>query len=102
MYDPAVDRACGRNICPLHYTGRLTFRGTLKPLEATTIQPRACITHPGAYGLGVWNLETQVLETSWAASDEGKGKIRLQYQQGPSLDDESCLFVCSVHSAEAN
>jgi hypothetical protein len=84
-----------RNIPPLQYTGRLTFRGTLEPLEAKTVQPRVCITHPGEYGLGHWSLETQVLETS---RTEGSESVRHRYQQEPSPDDRSSILFCNVDS----
>jgi len=87
------------NIPPLNYTGRLTFRGTLEPLEATTIQPDVYITYPGEYGLGGWSLEAQVLRTSTAVSD-GIENVRHRYRQESLPDGRSCLIVRSVHSDE--
>ncbi|KAF8078759.1 ER-golgi trafficking TRAPP I complex 85 kDa subunit-domain-containing protein [Lyophyllum atratum] len=65
-YPPAT------NLLPPPYTGRLTFRGTLDPLQTTTIQPDLWITRPGTYGLSGWSLETEVLETSSSTTEGDK------------------------------
>ncbi|KAF8213184.1 ER-golgi trafficking TRAPP I complex 85 kDa subunit-domain-containing protein [Mycena galopus ATCC 62051] len=67
---------------PPTYTGRLTFRGTLKPLESSQITPKIWVVCPGTYALSGWRLETEVLEP---ASDKDDVRIRHRYQEEPSL-----------------
>jgi len=87
-----------RNLLPPPYTGRLTFRGTLDPSQATAIQPDLWITRPGTYDLGGWSLETEVLETS-SSTSERDGRVRHRYKQGSSTEDKSSLVVCDIRSS---
>ena len=59
----------------LSYSGRLTFRGTLEPCEASEVRPRAWIGRPGMYDVGKWELEVNMLER-----DE-PSRIRRRYVQ---------------------
>ncbi|KAF7339581.1 hypothetical protein MSAN_02172600 [Mycena sanguinolenta] len=65
-----------------NYTGRLTFRGTLKPLESSRITPKIWVVCPGTYALSGWRLETEVLEQ---ATEKDDVRIRHRYQEEPSL-----------------
>ncbi|KAJ6519689.1 ER-golgi trafficking TRAPP I complex 85 kDa subunit-domain-containing protein [Mycena sanguinolenta] len=65
-----------------NYTGRLTFRGTLKPLESSRITPKIWVVCPGTYALSGWRLETEVLEQPTEKDDV---RIRHRYQEEPSL-----------------
>ncbi|CAK5264890.1 unnamed protein product [Mycena citricolor] len=60
------------------YSGRVTFRGTLGPLEATTLTPRMWIDRPGSYSLDGWELDTEIVEVD-------NEVVRLRYQQTPQL-----------------
>ncbi|KAJ7275176.1 ER-golgi trafficking TRAPP I complex 85 kDa subunit-domain-containing protein [Mycena haematopus] len=64
------------------YTGRLTFRGTLKPLESSQITPKIWVVCPGTYALSGWRLETEVLEPGPEKDDV---RIKHRYQEEPSL-----------------
>ncbi|KAJ7092588.1 ER-golgi trafficking TRAPP I complex 85 kDa subunit-domain-containing protein [Mycena epipterygia] len=70
------------DLLPPAYTGRLTFRGTLKPLELTRITPKIWVVCPGTYALSGWRLETEVLETSIGGDD---ARVRHRYQEESSL-----------------
>ncbi|KAF9010359.1 hypothetical protein BDZ89DRAFT_996309 [Hymenopellis radicata] len=63
------------------YGGRLTFRGTLKPTEQSTISPRVWISRAGSYEVGSWQLEVNVHEPS----DETR--IRHRYVQECRKED---------------
>ncbi|KAJ7900204.1 ER-golgi trafficking TRAPP I complex 85 kDa subunit-domain-containing protein [Mycena olivaceomarginata] len=56
------------------YAGRLTFRGTLKPLESSRITPKIWVVCPGTYALSGWRLET-----------EDDVRILHRYQEEPAL-----------------
>ncbi|KAJ7932534.1 ER-golgi trafficking TRAPP I complex 85 kDa subunit-domain-containing protein [Mycena leptocephala] len=71
------------DVQPPAYTGRLTFRGTLKPLESSRITPKIWVVCPGTYALSGWRLETEVLEP--AANVDEDVRIRHRYQEEPSL-----------------
>lgn len=77
------------------FIGQLTFRGILEPSANKTLRPILWITRPGAYSLGKWYLETEVLETS-STSDEKEGRIRFRYRQEQMLEDSPCLVVCAL------
>lgn len=66
------------------------FRGTLQPLELVTVRPRVWVTRPGRYGLGGWQMETEVLEISTIEDDV----IRHRYVQEPPPG--SCFTVSDV------
>ncbi|KAJ7038336.1 ER-golgi trafficking TRAPP I complex 85 kDa subunit-domain-containing protein [Mycena alexandri] len=70
------------DVQPPTYTGRLTFRGTLQPLESRRLTPKIWVVCPGTYALSGWRLETEVLET---ASGKDGVRIRHRYQEEPSL-----------------
>jgi hypothetical protein len=82
------------------YSGRLTFRGTLQPLGAVTLQPMVWITHPGTYSLGGWLLKTEVGDTSSSPTMDGDGndawRTRSRYSQHSPTGDASCITVCDV------
>jgi len=70
------------DLLPPAYTGRLTFRGTLKPLESTRITPKIWVVCPGTYALSGWRLETEVLDTPPGEADV---RILHRYQEEPSF-----------------
>lgn len=71
-----------RNAQSPTYAGRLTFRGTLKPLESSRITPKIWVVCPGTYALSGWRLETEVVET---VSEEDAVRILHRYQEEPAL-----------------
>ncbi|KAJ7103664.1 ER-golgi trafficking TRAPP I complex 85 kDa subunit-domain-containing protein [Mycena belliarum] len=70
--------SCPPDVLPPNYTGRLTFRGTLQPLESTSIIPKIWVVCPGTYALSGWRLETEVLEPSSSGEDV---RPRHRYQE---------------------
>ncbi|KAJ7071158.1 ER-golgi trafficking TRAPP I complex 85 kDa subunit-domain-containing protein [Mycena amicta] len=50
------------DVLPPSYTGRVTYRGSLGPLECVEITPRIWVACPGTYALSGWRLETEVLD----------------------------------------
>ncbi|KAK7064334.1 ER-golgi trafficking TRAPP I complex 85 kDa subunit-domain-containing protein [Favolaschia claudopus] len=79
----AADSAlCPPDLQPPAYTGRLTYRGTLKPLESSRVLPKIWIVCPGTYALSGWRLETEVLEQVAEMDDV---RVRQRYQQDPPL-----------------
>uniref|UniRef100_A0A0W0FGI2 Uncharacterized protein n=1 Tax=Moniliophthora roreri TaxID=221103 RepID=A0A0W0FGI2_MONRR len=76
---------------PAPYSGRLTHRGLLKPLQNTSLEARLWITRPGSYVLGGWCLKTEVLEPS-SATDEGV-VVRHRYMQEPP-ESRVRIVVC--------
>ncbi|KAJ7125714.1 ER-golgi trafficking TRAPP I complex 85 kDa subunit-domain-containing protein [Mycena crocata] len=87
FFDRALDTV------PPTYTGRLTFRGTLQPLESIRIAPKIWVVCPGTYALSGWRLETEVLEPSGRGDDP---QIRHRYQEQPPLGS---ITVCATVSA---
>ncbi|KAJ7169750.1 ER-golgi trafficking TRAPP I complex 85 kDa subunit-domain-containing protein [Mycena filopes] len=79
------------DIQPPVYTGRLTFRGTLQPLESSRLAPKIWVVCPGTYALSGWRLETEVLETAIEKDDV---QIRHRYQDIPSLGS---IIVSNIH-----
>ncbi|KAJ6604519.1 ER-golgi trafficking TRAPP I complex 85 kDa subunit-domain-containing protein [Mycena vulgaris] len=73
--------SCPPDVLPPAYTGRLTYRGKLQPLESTRITPKIWVVCPGTYALSGWRLESEVLETS-PSGDVG---VRHRYQEESSL-----------------
>ncbi|KAJ7492750.1 ER-golgi trafficking TRAPP I complex 85 kDa subunit-domain-containing protein [Mycena latifolia] len=74
--------SCPPDVLPPAYTGRLTFRGTLKPLESTRITPKIWVVCPGTYALSGWRLETEVLETTGDGDDV---TVRHRYREESPL-----------------
>ncbi|KAK7059092.1 hypothetical protein VNI00_001716 [Paramarasmius palmivorus] len=62
---------------PAPYSGRLTHRGLLKPLQVNVVKAKLWITRPGSHVLGGWCLKTEVLEPS----SEGQIVVRHRYLQ---------------------
>ncbi|KAJ7783643.1 ER-golgi trafficking TRAPP I complex 85 kDa subunit-domain-containing protein [Mycena maculata] len=79
------------DVLPPAYTGRLTFRGTLQPMESTGLTPKIWVVCPGTYALSGWRLETEVLDTSPAEADV---RIIHRYQEEPSLGS---ITVSDIH-----
>ncbi|KAJ7706314.1 ER-golgi trafficking TRAPP I complex 85 kDa subunit-domain-containing protein [Mycena rosella] len=74
---------CPPGLLPPAYTGRLTFRGALQPLESTKITPKIWVVCPGTYALSGWRLETEVLEPLIGGNDDVR--VRHRYQEESSL-----------------
>ncbi|EGO05173.1 hypothetical protein SERLA73DRAFT_68802 [Serpula lacrymans var. lacrymans S7.3] len=79
---------------PPCYTGRLTFRGTLKPSTSTTARAKLYTTCPGIYALVGWSLETEVGEA--CSQEDSEWKTRHRYMQHPRPGDESSITVSDV------
>ncbi|KAF7320299.1 hypothetical protein MKEN_00814700 [Mycena kentingensis (nom. inval.)] len=67
------------DMLPPSYSGRVTFRGTLQPLEYARIAPRMWIASPGTYALSGWRLETEVLEK------DAQDTVRHRYEEEQTL-----------------
>lgn len=77
------------DLLPPPYSGRLTFRGTLEPMQSLSLHPKVWITRPGTYSLAGWRLETEVGELT----DGTAWRTRQRYVQGPPTGDSSCISV---------
>ncbi|KAJ7654956.1 ER-golgi trafficking TRAPP I complex 85 kDa subunit-domain-containing protein [Mycena polygramma] len=73
--------SCPPDVQPPVYTGRLTYRGMLQPLESSRITPKIWVVCPGTYALSGWRMETEVLEP--VKGDDVQ--IRQRYEEEPSL-----------------
>lgn len=49
-----------RDLAPPSWIGRLTFRGTLEPMQHVTLTPTLLVTGPDTYALEGWQLEVEV------------------------------------------
>ncbi|KZP10535.1 hypothetical protein FIBSPDRAFT_1051266 [Athelia psychrophila] len=80
------------DLLPPPYSGRLTFRGALEPMQSITLLPTVWITRPGTYSLAGWRLETEVGEVN----DGGAWRTRQRFVQGPPAGDSSCISVSNI------
>jgi trafficking protein particle complex subunit 8 len=87
-----------RNFLAPRYAGRLSFRGTLRPLEGVTLQPMVWISRPGTYALGGWVLETEVGEVPSVPQDDSGAswRSRHRYLQRSPLGDIPCVIICDI------
>ncbi|KIY70143.1 hypothetical protein CYLTODRAFT_392434 [Cylindrobasidium torrendii FP15055 ss-10] len=67
----------------LRYTGRLAFRGRLKPCERVELRPQAWVTRPGSFGAGPWMLEVNVLDKG----DANEELVRQRFTQTGDGED---------------
>lgn len=86
-----ADHFCS-DLLPPPYSGRLTFRGALEPMQSITLLPTVWITRPGTYSLAGWRLETEVGEVN----DGGAWRTRQRFVQGPPAGDSSCISVSNI------
>jgi len=93
--DSHTDIHSSLDLLPPQYSGRLTFRGTLKPMQILSLNPTVWITRPGTYALVGWLLETEVGETF----DTSGWQTRLRYVQGPPVGDRASVTVIDIASS---
>jgi len=74
------------------YTGRLTFRGKIEPLQLVTVRPKVWVSKPGTYSLGGWTLETEISIEQAEGSKQSTRNRR--YLQEPSPEDKTCVVIC--------
>jgi len=79
------------DILPPRYTGKLTIRGVLQPLQSTIIETKLWASHPGTYALSGWQIETIVGEPNQSA-----WRARHRYVQGPPLDHHPRMIVTDI------
>jgi hypothetical protein len=73
-----------RHLLHPHFAGRRTFRGTLPPCGLAELRPRLWADRPGAYSLGGWTLESEVLGTP------------LRYVQRAPAHGRACMVVADA------
>ncbi|KAJ7630805.1 ER-golgi trafficking TRAPP I complex 85 kDa subunit-domain-containing protein [Roridomyces roridus] len=66
------------DLLPPSYSGRLTFRGTLKPMESARVAPKIW------YALSGWRIETEVLDAS---------TVIHRYKEEPALGSITVIHV---------
>ncbi|KAI0321379.1 ER-golgi trafficking TRAPP I complex 85 kDa subunit-domain-containing protein [Amylostereum chailletii] len=71
------------------WVGRLTFRGTILPLQYVTLKPQLHIQHPDTYSLDGWTLEVEV-------ENSLQGHHRSRYLSGPADSDQACITAVDV------
>ncbi|KAI0068320.1 hypothetical protein BV25DRAFT_1793504 [Artomyces pyxidatus] len=72
------------------WVGRLTYRGTLEPLQHVTVRPTLHVARPDTYSLGGWQLETEVGQEPRPSQDRN-WRTKYRYLEGPS--SQSCITV---------
>lgn len=80
-----------RDLTPPSWIGRLTFRGTLEPMQHTTLKPTLLATGPDTYALDGWQLEVEVGQRT----DQGWQTI-YRYLEKPPRDHRPCVTVVAV------
>jgi len=77
---------------PPSYTGRLTFRGKIAPLQVVTVRSNMWVSKPGTYSLGGWTLETEIpIEQAEGSKQSTRNRI---YLQESSPEDKICVVIC--------
>jgi hypothetical protein len=80
-----------KDLAPPSWIGRLTFRGTLEPMQHTLLKPTLLATGPDTYALDDWQLEVEV----GLRTDQGWQTI-YRYLERPSRDHRPCVIVVAV------
>jgi len=79
------------------YTGRKTIRGTLKPLQTEIATAKMWVARPGAYFVGCWQAQTEVLASEGGSGPcEGRiltNTIKHCYVEGPTADNHVIVNV---------
>ncbi|PPQ62964.1 hypothetical protein CVT24_006070 [Panaeolus cyanescens] len=83
-----------RSLLPPPYKGRLTFHGVLDPSQTVALTPKLWIKRPGAYALGGWSLETEVL----SGPSGQPAKPILHVQEGRPDEDQTCIIISNIRS----
>jgi len=80
-----------RDLAPPSWIGRLTFRGTLEPMQHVTLTPTLLVTRPDTYALDGWQLEVEVgqmIDQSW--------RTLYRYLEKPSKAHRPCVTVVAI------
>jgi hypothetical protein len=80
-----------RDLAPPSWIGRLTFRGTLEPMQHTILKPTLLATGPDTYALDGWQLEVEVGQRT----DRGWQTL-YRYLEKPSRDHRPCVIVVAA------
>ncbi|GAA6018193.1 hypothetical protein JCM11491_005627 [Sporobolomyces phaffii] len=70
----------------LVYTGRLTRRGQVDPLELVEIEASAFVTREGAYDVGGWSLEVSAVVSEGPSADGRRGARVAWKTEGEPLE----------------
>ncbi|KAF8273905.1 ER-golgi trafficking TRAPP I complex 85 kDa subunit-domain-containing protein [Lactarius quietus] len=84
-------RATSLDLAPPSWIGRLTFRGTLEPMQHTILKPTLFATGPDTYALDGWQLEVEVGQKT----DQGWQTI-YRYLEKPPRDHRPCVTVVAA------
>jgi trafficking protein particle complex subunit 8 len=85
-----VSLSC-RDLAPPSWIGRLTFRGTLEPMQHVSLTPTLLVTRPDTYALDGWQLEVEVgemIDQSW--------RTLYRYLEKPSKAHRPCVTVVAI------
>lgn len=80
-----------KDLAPPSWIGRLTFRGTLEPMQHTILKPTLLATAPDTYALDGWQLEVEVGQRT----DQGWQTL-YRYLEKPSRDHRPCVIVVAA------
>jgi len=83
-----------KNFAPPSWIGRLTFRGTLEPMQHVTLTPTLLVTGPDTHALESWQLEVEVgqkTDQSW--------RTIYRYLEKPSKAHRPCVTVVAIASS---
>ena len=79
------------DLAPPSWIGRLTFRGTLEPMQHTILKPTLLATGPDTYALDDWQLEVEVGQRT----DQGWQTL-YRYLEKPPRDHRPCVIVVAA------
>ncbi|KAH9982364.1 ER-golgi trafficking TRAPP I complex 85 kDa subunit-domain-containing protein [Lactifluus volemus] len=79
------------HLAPPSWIGRLTFRGTLEPMQHVILKPTLLVTSPDTYALEGWQLEVEVGQKT----DQG-WRTMYRYLEKPFKDHPPCVTVAAV------
>jgi hypothetical protein len=80
-----------RSLAPPSWIGRLTFHGTLEPMQRVTLTPTLLVTGPDSYSLQGWQLGVEVgqeTDQSW--------RTIYRYLEKPSEAHRPCVTVVAT------
>ena len=80
-----------RSLTQPSWIGRLTFRGTLEPLQHVTLTPTLLVTGADSYALEGWQLEVEVGQKS-----DQSWRTIYRYLEKPSKAHRPCVTVVAI------
>jgi trafficking protein particle complex subunit 8 len=83
-----------RDLIPPSWIGRLTFRGTLEPMQHVILTPTLLVTGPNTYALEGWQLGVEVGQQT----DQG-WRTFYHYLEKPPKTHRPCVTVVATNTS---